>query len=253
MEKLLAKIGFDAKESAIYLTLLEHGPRTASFIAKKTEINRSSIYYLVDDLVKRKIIIESERNNVIHFSACPPADLLGYIDAQREHLKSLKTELSDALPEFEAMEHHLDGGKPSFSYFQGKKEVRALFRKTLDNKRQKLWAITDSSELYDHLGHDYFEKYTQERIDKEILLKLIRTDYRPDDPAHWQDSGPELRAVHPLPEKIDRPEMAIYLWDERFCAFFSKKEENFALLVESPEFYQTQKALFDGLWESTQS
>lgn len=253
MEKILTKLGFDRKEIAIYLTLLEYGPRPASFIAQKTKINRSSIYYLVDDLVARQIILQSERSGIICFAACEPADLIVYLQNQQQRLKSLETEVSERLPELEAMQNHLRPAKPKFSYFNGQKEVRGLLERTLNNKRQKLWAVLSMADIYAQFGEEYFENYVQRRIEKDILLKVVRSDQKDLHPERWQTSDAEMRAVRPLPERLEPPDMSFYLWDERYCAFLSSREENYGLLIESPEFFQTQKMLFDSLWRGAKA
>ncbi len=246
MEKVLKKLGFDDKETQIYLTLLEYGPRPASFIAKHTNLNRSSIYYLVETLVKRRILLQSNRAGTTHFAACPPEDLLNYIDNQQERLRSLRSEVKDCVPELEAIQNRLSAWKPKFYYFQGQQEVRGLLERTLENKRQKLWAVLSMADIYAQFGEHYFEDYIQRRIDQEILLKVVRSDSKDIYPERWEDDA--LRVVRHLPERIKAPDMSFYLWDEKYCAFLSSQEENYGLLIESPEFFQTQKMLFDSLW-----
>lgn len=248
MEKILKKLGLDEKEVAIYLTLTEYGPRPASFIAQKTKLNRSSIYYLVDALIKKQLILQSDRAGVTYFSVGEPSDLLLYLERREQRLKRLKTQVNDSLPELEALQNQMHSWKPKFYYFQGQTEVRNLLEKTLQNKGKKLWSLLSMADVYGEFGEDYFEKYIQRRIEKEIQLYVIRSDEKDLHRDRWLAVPEELRNTKHLPKGHPAPDMSFYLWDDRYCAFLSSTRENFGLLIESEEFFQTQKLMFDSLW-----
>ena len=248
MEKILKKLGLDNKEIAIYLTLIEYGPRPASFIAGKTKLNRSSIYYLVDELVKKQIILQSDRAGVIYFAVGDPADLVLYLEKEQSKLKRLTLDVTEALPELEALQNHLSSWKPKFYYFQGQTEVRNLLEKTLQNKGKQLWSLLSMADVYGEFGEEHFEAYIKRRIDKGIHLQVIRSDDKDIHKERWKPGEAEIRTTRHLPKAVSPPDMSFYLWDQKYCAFLSSQKENYGLLIESEEFFQTQKMLFDSLW-----
>jgi sugar-specific transcriptional regulator TrmB len=52
----LKKIGFSEKEALIYLQLVHAGGQSASTLAKKTRINRTTMYDILENLKSRGLI-----------------------------------------------------------------------------------------------------------------------------------------------------------------------------------------------------
>src|SRR3989338_1410456 len=50
---VLINLGFEDKEDHLYLALLELGKGTVLQIARKTKVNRASIYYIMEKMKKR--------------------------------------------------------------------------------------------------------------------------------------------------------------------------------------------------------
>ena len=54
--KLLKKIGFSEKEAVVYIKLIQLGPQPASVVSRNTEINRTTVYDILEGLKKRGIV-----------------------------------------------------------------------------------------------------------------------------------------------------------------------------------------------------
>ena len=251
MEKILQKIGLSDKEIKIYLCLLEYGTRPASFLAQKTSINRATAYNILEQLLQKRIVTQTIRADIRQFTGCNPDKLLDYLDQEKEKLEDLKSDISGILPELEEVQKNLVGWKPKFQYFEGTVGARDLLEKTLACKTGQLYAVLSMKDTYEAFGEDYYNKVIQKRIQKQILLHVIRSDEKEVYQNHWKNSKEELRNLRALPKEISPPDMSFYLWDERYCAFVASKKENYGLLIESPEFYQTQKTLWNNLWNSS--
>lgn len=252
MKKILQKIGLNEKEIEIYLCLLEYGTRPASFIAKKTDINRATAYNTLELLLQKKIVNQTVLADIRQFTACKPEELLFYLDQEKERLDDLKSDVSGILPDLTALQTTLTGWKPKFTYFEGKHGARELLDRTLNATEKKLYAILSMKDTYESFEEEYYEKTIAKRIKNDIWLNVIRSDTKEIYENHWTGCEKEKRTLRTLPTTLQAPDMSFYLWDERYCAFFASKKENYALLIESPEFYQTQKALWDNLWNNSQ-
>src|SRR3989338_2440788 len=79
--KLLVEIGLDIKEAKIYLALLALGEGTVQEIAQKTGLKRTGLYPLLDELKKKKLVLEAKSKKRTYFVAEDPAEIL-------EHTKS---------------------------------------------------------------------------------------------------------------------------------------------------------------------
>ena len=68
----LEKFGLSNKEAKVYLSLLELGTSVVSDVAKKSQINRSTAYVLLESLAKHGLVSISERKNVRLYTPAPP-------------------------------------------------------------------------------------------------------------------------------------------------------------------------------------
>ena len=75
----LTRIGLSVNEAKIYCTLLQFGQATASKISKKSKSNRVSTYYVLEQLEKKGLVSQINRNNKKYFIAEPPRELMEYI------------------------------------------------------------------------------------------------------------------------------------------------------------------------------
>ena len=57
----LQNYGFSEKEAKVYLTTLELGSSPASSIARRSEINRATVYTLLEELKKRGMAMETTK------------------------------------------------------------------------------------------------------------------------------------------------------------------------------------------------
>ena len=72
---LLKQLDFNEKERDIYLAVLKNGKITPAEVAKITRINRTTVYSVSSDLIKRGVIAEDLGGRIRYLVARPPEDL----------------------------------------------------------------------------------------------------------------------------------------------------------------------------------
>ena len=82
--QVLESLGFSPKEIYIYTALLELETATATDLAKKTEINRTSCYDILSVLIKRGLVSKIVKKKKIYFHITDPRKLLNYLDREKE-------------------------------------------------------------------------------------------------------------------------------------------------------------------------
>jgi hypothetical protein len=85
-------------------------------------------------------------------------------------------------------------------------------------------------------------------VEKKIYLQVIRISPYEIKPI-WPTAHEELRTVRLAPQGFNFP-LTMYIYDNK-VSLMSTKRENFSLIIESHEFMQTQKALFNILWQAS--
>ena len=71
----LNNIGFNEKESKIYLALLETSAQPASVVARQAGINRTTTYLTLEDLLKKGLVNRFERKGIQYFEAVDPKQI----------------------------------------------------------------------------------------------------------------------------------------------------------------------------------
>lgn len=83
-------LGFNEKETSIYLYLTSHWSQIASTIAKKTDTKRASIYSILKWMLEKWLIIDYTKNKLTYFKAIEPEDIDMLCDRKERELKKVK-------------------------------------------------------------------------------------------------------------------------------------------------------------------
>lgn len=101
--RLLERIGLTRNESIIYIALLKLGTSKTGEILKASHLNSGKIYEILEGLKVKGLISESIINNVKHFTAAPPLQLLDYLDKKKKGLEKDETLIHSMLPDLEKL------------------------------------------------------------------------------------------------------------------------------------------------------
>lgn len=251
MKKILKRIGLTEKEIAIYLILLEYGTRSAGFLAKKSDINRGTTYNIIELLLQKNIVYQTIKADVRNFTAFPPEKILEYLDKKAEKISNLKSDTEGIISDLKKIQDKSISLQPKFRFFEGISGMQDLLADTLNSRDKMNYAVLSMIDMYESFGEKKYEKHIQKRIKDNITLNVIRSDKKDNFKNRWEGLSQEKRSVRFMPQNATPPDMSFYLYNGNKVAFFSSKKENYGLLIESKEFYQTQKMLFDILWKAS--
>ncbi len=183
--EFLTEIGLSEKEALLYVELLKVDSDSISSLSKKTNINRTTVYPVIEQLIQKGLAEEISHESKALYRAFSPDRLQTYIEAQQIKLRESHNKAIDIIPQLKAITHE-DGQRPIVEYYEGKKAIlRAV------NTYYSLSA--DVTEVYLIYPRDilegFFEKEDLEqarkiRIEKKIRSKSIYTytkgEYSPD-------------------------------------------------------------------------
>jgi sugar-specific transcriptional regulator TrmB len=93
VKELLSKIGLNEKEIQVYLTILQHGKITPAALSKVVGINRTTVYSVAKELIRKGLIIEDLGSSTRKLLAKPTEELTSFID-QEEKILVKKRELA---------------------------------------------------------------------------------------------------------------------------------------------------------------
>lgn len=118
LEKYLQEIGLNEKEAAIYLALLQVDTASVIDIAKKTGVNRSTVYVVLEGLMKKGLVSETESGKKVHYHAESPERLEAFVEGQRMVFEERSKRLPDIIPQIKSVQR-ASGERPVVKYFEG--------------------------------------------------------------------------------------------------------------------------------------
>lgn len=97
MKKNLANIGFSNKEIEVFLGIHSHGRISPADLANKTGINRTTIYSISKELIKRGVIREDITSSQRHLIAAPIDSLATVVRLEQKALNDKKNSVNEAM------------------------------------------------------------------------------------------------------------------------------------------------------------
>ena len=153
--------------------------------------------------------------------------------------------MQDILPQLKSFQQS-KGKRPTIRMYEGIEGVKAVFEDTLTSRYKTLLGILSMADLYKIPGKKYMDHYVERRIAKDYSLRVIRSEQK-DIEETWPSSTSELRSLRYAPQGIIFP-MTMYIYDQKVGIIGTEKEA-FGTIIESADFYQTQKNLFEIVWD----
>lgn len=175
-EKYLQEIGLNEKEAALYLALLQVDAASVIDLAKKTSINRSTVYVVLEGLMKKGLVSETQIGKKVHYQAEPPERLETFVERQKAILEEQQKRLKDIIPQIKSVQREA-GERPVVKYFEGKEgilsSVEEIFEK--HDTGGVVYLVYPKDLLEEVFSPDERSKYREKRIGKNIHSKVFYT------------------------------------------------------------------------------
>jgi sugar-specific transcriptional regulator TrmB len=236
----LKQIGLNENESKVYLALLQSEESSASEIAKKTGINRSLVYSILESLAEKGIASYVLKNNKRFYRAAEPQKILSM-------LKEKEKIFSSILPELIAMQKP-KGKKPVIEILEGKEGIKTIFNDILRLKQE--WDAFGSSGAGKELLGPYVDAFEKERQKAKIILNVICTRTEDGLKRGKEFEGMKLTNVRYAVETYDSP-ASNYIYGDRIVIIFWYKEFPFALRIIDKNLAESYKNYFNALWKAS--
>lgn len=236
LNELLNQLGLDYKEDDVYLALLELGTASVHEIAIKAGIKRTTTYDVLDNLIKKGLVGQTQKGKKRLFYAEEPEKL-------NVLLWEKQSKLIEAMPLLKSL-YNTAGSKPKIRYFEGKEGLKQVYRDTLNYQGELVAFITEN--IINDLGRDFAEEYIAKRKKANIAARVIA----PDTTEHreYKNKDKEFLKQTRLVPKDKFPftiEMNIYGNKIAFMSF----KETLGIIIESNEIANNMKLLFELAWK----
>lgn len=243
----LVEAGLEPKEARFYLAALNMDSATIAQLAEASRISRTNAYDIAKRLAQRGLValIEGGSHRDNPKASGRPRTVVRAADPQRllDEWGQRRRVLESVVPQLRAF-HAKAGTAPRVRYLEGASGIRTALFETLDWPTP-LRGVLSMRDLLSVPGVEAMEEYIAGRRERQLWLHVLRSPEK-DLPGGWPTSCDDYRRTRFVPaEYLFTMSMII---GDTSAAMISSQRENFALVVESLEYVEMHRNLFEVLW-----
>lgn len=237
----LIAIDFTEKEAAVYIALLEISRGTASEIARKAGINRTTGYTILDTLVSRGLVSISGKEPKQEYIAESPEKIKALLEEKIQRYQEHAKRADDLIPQLKSI--HTVSDKPKVRFFEGTQGLMDVYEDTLTS-HETIRAYATVDDMH-HALPRYFPRYYKRRAGKGINIRAII----PSTPigrerASLDEAEARETALIPADQFYFTPEINIY--DNK--VMIASWREKLGIIIESAEIADVMKKTFELAW-----
>jgi len=229
----LQEVGLTKTEAKIYIALLELGSALAGEITKKSELNRTIVYYSLDKLIEKGLATYVLEANRKVFKPVKPERLI-------EILKEKEKNIQDILPELKEKYAKIKTEEDATIY-RGKKGLKSVFEDIL--KTNKNYLIFGAEGKFEEVFKDYFYNWNVRRIKQKISIRVLYNEKI----RSKREGKLKLVDMKFLPKELDFPSTTQIYGDKVSIMVWS--DPPFAFVIESKEAVKSYTNFFNILWQ----
>jgi len=158
----------------VYLALLQVDNDSVLDLAKKTKINRTTIYPILDSLSKKGLISEVKIDKKVRFQAEPPERLETFVERQKVVLDERSSRLKDIIPQLKSVQREI-GERPVVKFYEGKEGIISSLEDFFESEDRGgtayfLYSLDLNNEI---VPPNERARYKKMRLDKGIKSKTV--------------------------------------------------------------------------------
>jgi len=242
MQEILEQLGYTKSQSAVYTALLE-GTASAGILAKKTDLDRVSVYKALNKLLKQGLVSYIIQSNKKTFKAAHPDIIKDQIQQKKKQLAEFEKKMPSIIEKIKSNE------EVQSEIYQGIKGLKTLTEKFLKqlNKGDE-WLVLGAPRKAENLG-GFYKDLNKRSAKKGVKLKIV---YNKDANSLYQVRKDQaLAQVRIMPEnyitpaeiEIAKNSVAIILFSPTIIAFH----------IESKEIADSFRKYFQLIWQNSKT
>lgn len=236
----LKSLGLSEKHSRVYLVVLENGECTVSFISQKSEIKRTTVYEIVDDLIDEGFLFETQVGKKTLYGAVTPRQIL---KLKRRALERVEEEINH----LEA-KHYSSFDIPKIKFHYGSVGFKNIWNELLESTKKDYRIITNGSIFDGYVTNNYlFDEIIKKKKERKLSSKQLITDSSLAERIIGRDElDNRVTRILPPDTQIEFTEVI----SDSMVAFISEPVHNFQFIVQSKAFAHFRRQMFDVIWDS---
>jgi sugar-specific transcriptional regulator TrmB len=242
----LQALGLTDKQARVYAATLFLGSATALAISKQADLNRSTTYVILDELIAMKVVSQAGAGGKTVFMTEGPVALAEWLRGEAERIKQRQAELAKLSAQLETVSRGSDADTPQVRFIRGQDGVNAendyFYRKA--RRGSTLYAyenIDEVSRIFPERPKDNNPK----RVSKGIHSRIIF--------SYKAGELPMGKEVLRQGIKVNKPVKADFNLFENgmtMSTYGRTPDDTVGIAIESPEIIAAMRDLFGLLWDT---
>jgi sugar-specific transcriptional regulator TrmB len=237
IKKFLQDIGLSEKEASIYLSLLSVDSASVIELSKSTDINRTTLYPILDDLIAKKLVIEIKQDKKIRFQAEPPERIETYVQNRKNQLEEQEKVLEDIIPQMRGFSRQT-GEKPIVKIYEGHDGILDALTDYYEfsDKDEEAYLVYSRDLIEDAFSKKELDTIKNKRIKRKVVTNVI----------YSKESGEYITDLSPRQLRVDSAKYPILcdisIHGDR-VRFITLKRNLSAILIKNKDIAETLESL----------
>jgi sugar-specific transcriptional regulator TrmB len=227
----LMQLGLTKNQAAVYFALVKDPKQSGGEIAKKTKIDRSFVYGILESLLDKGLVNYIVKDNARHYSATKPENLLQEIEEKKSIAEDVIGEIATLCPS--------ESFGRNVTVYEGKAGLKVMARAILDAKCICVLGGGAGEKTLKALKYEV-PHYMKEIKRKRIKIRLLISGKRK--LGLFNDLFISCRCL-----KKQKTQASFVLFDNK-VAIYSLKVP-YVIMIEDGNVAHSLQAYFDLLWE----
>ena len=241
--KLLEELNIAGNEAKVYLACLELGPTTITKIARKAEVERATVYAILDRLKEKGLVSIEVKESDRHIQVESPEKLLMLSRHKKRTIEEKEHDFKEILPDLLASVNQR-GKQPKVRFYEGKEQFMAVFDQALDEAKEKMYFFGAASIFVDLISYQFEKEWIKRRVRKKIHIDIL-VHKTPLTERFKIDDSKEMRTTRFLPSNM-KFEASYLLWGNKIALW--NPVVPLAIVIEDDIIVKMFKEMFLGLW-----
>lgn len=243
MKTLFQNLGATEKEMQAFLKMLELGAQPISVVAKHVGVPRSSMYVILEKLIKLQLVEQFERSGITYIKCIPVRHISDVLKMKERALEQTEKLLADFTPELERLENKLSI-TPTVRFYEGKQAVMKMYEEVI---RENGFVAFFNPAVVHAVMPEYYYKIG-EMLNKnkgraqELLVPGIEAE------RYKKRFDSRQHQIKFLPKGAVFHADTLICKDTIYMISYGEKEVS-GTGIHNPALAAAQRVVFDALWE----
>ena len=251
IDKCLEQLGFDVREVATFIALIEQGELTASEVSEHCAMPRSTAYAVLDGLVEKGVLATDSRGATTTYKVSSPSALLNIVQREKDELVAREKSVKQLIELVSPALNNVITGVPKLQFFSGKKGIEQMLSDNYKSWRESAkkhdftwWGYQDDALLgqYTKWFHQVWDTH---HADERVFLFSNQSDNEGD--PRGLTPG---RKVRRAPAEFHFSS-TVWIVGDYIVMIATNEKPHHALQMNDAPFAENLRKVFRWLWQLT--